>query len=67
MRLWLSNNYDTTKSSPKASIIKIDCIGQEIGHIEDIKDLVIYNEIADIKDGNGVVKILKLFNNVIAF
>ena len=63
LRLWLSNDYGTTKSSPKANIIRIDCIGQEIGHIEDIKDLVIYNDIADIKNGNGVVKSVKLFNN----
>lgn len=63
LRLWLSNDYGTTKSSPKANIIRIDCIGQEIGHIEDIKDLVLYNDVADIKKGNGVVKSTKLFNN----
>ena len=63
LKLWLSNDYSTAKINPQANLIRIDCIGQEIGHIEDIKDLVIYNDIADIKNGNGVVKSVKLFNN----
>ena len=63
LRLWLSNDFSDTNGSTSANSIYIDCIGQEIGHIEDIKELIIYNDIGDIKNGNGVIKNVKLFDN----
>lgn len=59
LRLWLHLSFNSAKGEIRAQEIEIQCLGREIGHIEDVQnDMIHFDSIEDLYSwgDKGVVK-----------